>query len=508
MIDGVAAGAGSSLWTSFPSETTFVSAEGQRAIFDLTLPADAPPGIGVVRAFGPSGISRPLLVMIEDLPSVSESDGNGSPATAQKLTLPVAVDGVCQAVASDYYSFSGRKDQVISVDVVAARVGSAMDAVVRLLDPAGREIAYCDDDASVGDDSRFVCRLPADGEYRIEIRDIHYEGGPQHRYRLRIGDLPLLKAPFPLAAMRGKTGRFEFPDGASGALHIADVAVNTKSSRAWWGVTSGHGIGSGFAGILVTDVPETAETDSNDSPEQASIVPLPGGVSGRFESANDRDCYRFTAGKGERVWVRATSRSLSSPCDVSLKLLKPGGKTLAASKDDEATEGVIEQVVPEDGTYVIVARELNGRHGADLVYRLAIERSPGFALSTEVDQVVARAGGEFSVAVKAVRGEFKGDIELAAVCEDGALELQNPVMKGDKSDATLKVKVPAGWTPGRLVHFKVVGREKGKGEGPVAVADTTVALKKHFPRLLYPLPELDGVVVLLVTSPKKDDAEK
>ena len=507
-IEGAGSGAGSSLWTSFPCETTFVSAEGRRVVFDLTLPADAPPGIGVVRAFGVSTISRPLLVMIDDLPSVVESDGNGSPATAQKLTLPVAVAGVCQAVTSDYYSFAGRKDQVVSVDVVAARLGAATDPVVRLLDSAGREIAYCDDDASVGDDSRFTCRLPADGEYRIEIRDIHYEGGPQHRYRMRIGDLPLLKTPFPLAARRGTTGRFEFIDGASSELHIADVAVDANSGRSWWGVKSGSGVGFGFASILATDVPETVETGSNDSPEQASNVSFPGGVSGRFEDVNDHDCYRFTAAKGERVRVRAMSRSLSSPCDVSLKLLEPDGKTLAASKDDEAAEGVIEQAVPADGTYTIVARELNGRHGTDLVYRLAVDRVPGFTLSTEIDQIVASAGGEFSVAVKAVRGEFKDDIELALVCEDGTLELQNPVMKGDKSEATLKVKLSKELTPGRLMHFKVTGREKGNGEGPFAVADTRTALKKHFPRLLYPLPELDEVVAVLVTAPKKGEAEK
>ena len=72
-----------------------------------------------------------------------------------------------------------------------------------------------------------------------------------------------------------------------------------------------------------------------------SIVSFPGGVSGSFENMNDQDNFRFTAEMGERVRVRAMRRSLSSHCDVSVKLLKPYGKTLAASNDDESAEGVI-----------------------------------------------------------------------------------------------------------------------------------------------------------------------
>jgi len=56
-----------------------------------------------------NGISNLHLFMIDDLPSVSKSGTNKNSASAQRLNLPVAVDGACEELGFDYYQFHDRK---------------------------------------------------------------------------------------------------------------------------------------------------------------------------------------------------------------------------------------------------------------------------------------------------------------------------------------------------------------------------------------------------------------
>ena len=81
--------------------------------------------------------------------------------------------------------------------------------MLRLLTADGRELAFSDDEPATGADSRFSHKFDAAGDYYLEIRDIRYQGGAAHRYRLRLGDFPLPSVPYPLAATKGR--RLERP---------------------------------------------------------------------------------------------------------------------------------------------------------------------------------------------------------------------------------------------------------------------------------------------------------
>ena len=451
-VRGGSVGAEPLLWTSFPCQSVPASDEDGKPAFDVTLAGDARPRVGIVRVHGAGGVSAPALLMIDDLQTIAEAPGTTTRSSPQRIEIPVAVEGTCEAVASDAFRFTGSKGQVVFVEVVAARLGSAMDAVVRVLDASGREIAYCDDDpASGGEDPRLACELPADGDYVIELRDINYEGGEGHRYRLRVGGLAL-------AVDKGV-------DGA------------------------------------------TAEVEPNDDPTRdAALLTAPFTVMGLFQKSEDRDCYRFAARKGDRVTIESSSRSIGSPCDVSLRLLRENGSTLAASKDDDPGEAMIEHTFAADGTYCLVARELSGRSGSELAYRIAVAPgAPGFTLSLDVDRVEAPAGGELSLVVKATRRDYKGDIPLSIEPGSGVtFDARDGVIKGDKLETTLKAKLPPELKPGQLIHFRVVGRRTDNAG--YTTAENGAALKQLFPRMLYPPPELDGLVALGVTEAKPKPA--
>ena len=84
-------------------------------------------------------------------PEVLEQEPNNTIAQAQALTLPVTVnghiDGGLQSglqaggtADEDYFRFHANKGQQLNIDVAAARLGSALDSVIEVLDAKGNPI--------------------------------------------------------------------------------------------------------------------------------------------------------------------------------------------------------------------------------------------------------------------------------------------------------------------------------------------------------------------------------
>ena len=203
------------LWTNLPGNIKLAPDVEQNGTlpgsvtYCLELPADTAPGVYAIRLATGQGISNVRLLVVDDLPTVLEASDNVSVAKAQQLQLPVAVEGAAKAESRQYYKFHAEPGQRLSVEVLARRFGSPLDSFVRLLDDRGQELVYSDDDEATGADSRFVHRFEAAGDYYLEIGDIRYYGGAEYRYRLRLGDFPLVTAPFPLGVQSGSVGRIE-----------------------------------------------------------------------------------------------------------------------------------------------------------------------------------------------------------------------------------------------------------------------------------------------------------
>ena len=496
-----------SMWTSFPADVSFPADREQsasRATCRVTARPDAQVAVHALRFVTRGGVSGLHFLMVDDLPSVAEGGGNNSAKSAQSISAPVAVDGACESGVSDYYRVAAKKGQRVSVEVVAARLGSQLDPVVRLLDAAGRELAWCDDAPGAGPDCRFAHTVAADGDYVIELRDANYAGGADYRYRLRVGDFPLATVPFPLAAKRGTAAMFTFvgPDCA-GILPVT-LAVPEPGGALPLGVRyarADHRGGSGFVAAALAERDESVESEPNDTPLAASHLIVPSAVSGRLESAGERDVYQFPAKKNQRLVFRARTRSLGSPCDVLLQAYRPDGSKLAESKVEGATEGTLDATFPEDGTYRLVVEDIARAGGPDLAYRVEVEPyRPGYSLSVETDTVQAKPGGTFELKVTCTRRDYTSSVSLS-LAGLRAESLEGATIGVGKNETTLKVKLPPDLKPGSLVHFGVVGTARFGDAEIVTPASTLPALRKQFPRLLYP-PELtDGMLALGVREP-------
>ena len=148
---------------------------------DLTLPADTPEGPLAVEVVSPGGTATHSLLITRNV--LAEKEPNDGYRQAQALTLPAIVEGVLAAPQDvDVFRFDGKAGQKIVAEVLAARHGSPLDAILTLVDSKGAILAT--KDAPLGADPKIEFTLPRDGVYYISLIDAHDQGGPSHVYRL------------------------------------------------------------------------------------------------------------------------------------------------------------------------------------------------------------------------------------------------------------------------------------------------------------------------------------
>jgi hypothetical protein len=183
---------------------TFDARERHPGTFTLPAPRGAP-------------ATNRVPFVVDALPERLEREPNDAPIEAQRVALPVVINGrVEQPGDRDAFSFSGRAGHRVVAEVSARRLGSPLDSALELTDAAGRRVAWNDDhdDASAGllthhADSFVMATLPADGTYLVSLRDVQHKGGAAYAYRLRISpprpDFELWIAPSSVNAAGGAT---------------------------------------------------------------------------------------------------------------------------------------------------------------------------------------------------------------------------------------------------------------------------------------------------------------
>src|SRR5580704_13195299 len=204
-------------------EPSTVAVDGHRlekCEVEITLPATAPlapahttlrsldAGMGVVSyvAKTPFGESNPVLIALTRSAPILEREPNDTPQTAREMSAPGEFVGQFQAPGdTDYVTFHAREGQVFYIDVFADRIGSQADPylVVEQVErnAKGQEsvtrlTAVDDDNSNIApavfdtrtDDPSYRFQAPADGTYRIMLRDRTFEsrGDPRLVYRLSI----------------------------------------------------------------------------------------------------------------------------------------------------------------------------------------------------------------------------------------------------------------------------------------------------------------------------------
>ena len=496
------------IWTSFPATVELMAGpEGQTdqttRTCQVTLGADVAPGIGGMVVGSVAGVSEVLLLLIDDLNSVADNGGNHSLENAQQLSFPIAIDGISEGPQFDYYKVACTAGQRLSVEVFASRIAAEMDPVLRLLDSDGNEILMVDDDEGLGPDGRFSHLITADGEYLIEVRDNQYR--KSGRYRMRVGDFPIVSVPYPLGGRLGSTARFEFAGaGADGALPVlmripdavrsGELAVNARFS---------DGNSSTTVRMIVGNLPEEIEIEANNERELATSVTLPCAVNGRFAQEGDRDYFRFPATKDQRLLFRAVSRSLGSPSMVVLRVHDGEGKQVAETSVSEADEWTLEYTVPVEGMYFLEVFDLLHRGGPAHVYRVSIESGNGFSLAADTEKVSFATPvntGAFALTVKCERRGFEGPIQLALDDPAPGYRLFNHKIPEKATEHRVIVGVPEHSQPGDLHVIRLIGSATVSGRPYTSLVHTSAVVRARRPQIVFPVGWMNGILRVSTTS--------
>jgi Bacterial pre-peptidase C-terminal domain len=500
------------VWTSFPAQVEVIGdpkeKNREKAVCKVSLSAGVPVGIGGVVVTSLSGASDVLFLMVDDLPSVAEGGQNHAAGEAQDVSLPVAIDGLCDGTQYDYFRFAAKKGERISCEVVATRLGSDFDPLVRILDASENELILADDDRATGADSRVVFTAPADGQYVLELRDNRYK--PGGRYRLRLGDFPLVASAMPLAVQQGVPAAVSFlgelMEGTP-PLTIFPLAGAVRIEAMGLGVKSPAQRGSGWATLELTDLPVFTETASLAEADHATPLNLPGVAAGMLEAPGDRDVFQFAGSKGTPIRFRAISRSAGSAAVVSLRILDANNKQLAESPVTESDEPAVSYTLPADGTYKLAVEELIGRGGPEYAYAVEGRTGPQFSLALKNDKnnrtrYALPDGGAFYLDVQCQRFGYDGPVSLSIDSPRSGWQTFNPTIAAKANEVKMYVVPPDDLAPGEMAELRVVGRGTSGNGVITSTMATTVPLRTARPQMPYPPAWLDGIIFVSGINPR------
>ncbi len=195
------------------------------------------PGVYPVSVRAKNLVSNPMPFAVDTLPESLEKEPNDELKSAQKVTLPVIVNGRIDPPGDwDVFCFTARAGSQIVAEVNARRLDSPLDSVLKLTDDQGRQLAFNDDHEDKGSglhthfaDSLLTTAVPADGTYYLHLGDIQQKGGVEHAYRLRLSpprpDFDLRVVPSVINVNAGGTARVTIyalrRDGFSGDITLA-----------------------------------------------------------------------------------------------------------------------------------------------------------------------------------------------------------------------------------------------------------------------------------------------
>ena len=249
--------------------------------------------------------------------------------------LPTIVSGSIRAPGDeDFFTFRARAGQEMVFEISAQTIGSPLRWALELYDGRGVLLA----DRRI-DDSRpspaLAYRIPGEGRYTIQVRDIERGGGRRHIYRLKIGEYPYLTGAYPLGLRQGESGEIAlqgFNLGEQRKLAVRGTPTFEQARAQEIVHRAPRGPSHNKIRLAVGHYPELAEQDARGAPASAQALAVPstvnGRVSGLVQGAADMDFYRFRAQKGRAYMIDVEAQRFGSLLDSVIEVLDLEGRPI------------------------------------------------------------------------------------------------------------------------------------------------------------------------------------
>ncbi len=375
----------------------------------VEIAADAPLGTKLWRLSSGRGGSGARPFVVGDLPERIECESNSIPQKAERVSLPVTINGQIAGERDiDYFQFAAEVGDVITAEMVAARLGSPLEGVLEIHNLQGQRMPC--EQLRAGSDPVLVFEAPASGDYRLFVANLSFRGGGEFVYRLTLTKLPYIKFVFPPGVQAGKSRQLDtfHVRGAGELMPQRELfSIPAQPGVHWLAV----GNAANSISLSVSDVENLVESEPNDSLQQAMELSPDSVVSGQLATSSDEDWFRFAAEKDQAFSIDCQPFPKTSPALPVISIVDASGAALATAKSPEAANRIcqLDWRAPAAGTfYLRVADVQQGAAGGpEFIYLMSFERGrPDFSLSAKSDFV------------NVVQGE-RGEIELALTRRGG-----------------------------------------------------------------------------------------
>lgn len=470
-----------------------VRSQTELVFAEITIAPDAKPGRREIRVITKKGISNPLPFYVDQVPEVARKPMKtcqlpllGKEYLAQRkrppeeeemrITVPCTMNGQIAPGEMNRYRFQASKGQrlVISVKArdlvpyVADGVPGWFQAVLRLRDANGRELAY-DDDFRFNPDPMIFFEVPDDGEYVLTINEALFRGRESFVYRITVSELPCVTSIFPLGGRVGEPVKLEMDGWNLDKTTLTPPPKDAKPGQYLLAATDGKVV-SNYVPFALDTLPECMEKEPNDEPAKAQKVTLPIIINGRADRPGDWDVFEVEGKAGETIVAEVYARRLGSPLDSFLKVTSADGKIIALNDDHfDAASGLntdhadsyVMVKLPADGKYFVHLADTRRHSGKEYAYRLRISQpQPDFVLRLMPSRLNMPNKGSASVTVYAMRKDgFDGPIKLSFKDLPAGFESSGSTLaaKQEVGSISLKTSLTAMEMP---VNVTVVGTAK------------------------------------------------
>ncbi len=425
----------------------------------VTVDKDAQPGKRELRMLTDTAISNPIWFHVGQWAEVRETEPNDLKPDPVITQMPIVVNGQIMPGDVDTFEFSARRGEQIVIqaaarDVIpylADAVPGWFQAVMKLTDAQGRELAYADS-FHYRQDPVIYFEVPQDGRYVIQIHDTLYRGREDFVYRMTLGELPFLTSVFPLGARVDSEVSLELQGWN---LPQDRLQVRTKSRRSyhptrWFSLSRDDGASVRFP-LQIGLLPEVFDQEPNNTISESQGIKMRTTVNGRIDHPGDVDVYRIE-GHG-RLIVEMDARKFGSPLDSILMLTDAEGRELAYNDDYEDksqallthhADSHLSVTLSGSDAYYLHVRDAQDKGGREFIYRMHVRSpQPDYELRVVPSSIIARPGTVVPITVFALRRDgFDGDIELALVDPPPGFRLSGGVIPGTVDHLPMTLTVP------------------------------------------------------------------
>ena len=394
----------------------------------LIIAPDAKLGQHEMRLRTATGLSTMRTFWVGPFPNVKEEEPNSEFDAAQKVPMNSTVNGVVTNEDVDYYEIEAKKGQQISAEIEAIRLSGALfDPYVAILDARRFELAACDDSSLLLQDSVASVIAPADGIYRIEVRDSSYRGAGNYYYRLHIGHFPRPLIAFPAGGKAGEKLEITLMGDPGGPIKKT-IQLPAEADPDFGYIPEHNGTSAPSSNkIRVSDFPSIREVEPNNNWKQATVTEttLPLAFDGIISEDGDQDYFKFKAKKGQKFNVRVHARSVSSALDPVLGIRDATGKSLKGNDDaNNGPDSLITFTFPADGEYFVYVYDHLRKGGPRHVYRIETEAyNPEVVASIPYlrqrdsqsrQMIPVPRGNRVATIMNVTRRNFSGELEFLA----------------------------------------------------------------------------------------------